>query len=110
MYVHNNVLYAAGQDKKLFKIDLSKFEVIHIQKNVHRKMFDCVGVYDDMLVTSSYPCSEIALWDMDTLEKRKDIQFPLSLSGDAFIEGDKLYISSRNINGIGLVYLNRGEL
>jgi hypothetical protein len=69
-------------------------------------MFDCVRLYDDMLVTVSYLCSEIILWDMNTLEKRKEIKTPLSLSGNAYIEGDKLYITSRNIYGIGIISLN----
>ncbi len=69
-------------------------------------MFDCVRLYDDMLVTVSYPCSEIILWNMNTLEKRKDIKTPLSFSGNAYIEGDKLYITSRNIYGIGIISLN----
>lgn len=106
LYVNGTILYAACQDKKLFKIDLSEFKILASQKNVHQKMFDCVGLYDDMLVTASYPCSEIALWDMNTLEKRKEIKTPLSLSGNAYIEGDKLYITSRNIYGIGIIYLS----
>ena len=69
-------------------------------------MFDCVRLYDDMLVTVSYLCSEIILWDMNTLKKRKEIKTPLSLSGNAYIEGDKLYITSRNIYGIGIISLN----
>ncbi len=105
LYVNGAVLYAACQDKKLFKIDLSEFKVLGSQKNVHKKMFDCVGLYDDMFVTVSYPCGEIALWDRNTLEKRKEIKMPLSLSGNAYIEGNKLYIASRNINGIGIVCL-----
>lgn len=106
LYVNGTVLYVACQDKKLFKIDLSKFEIIETQKNAHKKMFDCLGLYDDMLVTASYPCSEIALWDMNTLEKRKEIKTSLSLSGNAFIEENKLYIISRNIYGVGIIYLN----
>lgn len=106
LYVNGTILYAACQDKKLFKIDLPKFEIVELQKNVHKKMFDCVGLYNDMLVTVSYPCSEIILWDMNTLEKRREIKTPLSLSGSAYIEGDKLYITSRNINGIGVISLN----
>lgn len=70
-------------------------------------MFDCVGVYNNMLVTASYPCSEITLWDINTLEKRKEIKTPLSLSGNAYIEGDKLYITSRNIYGIGIINMKR---
>lgn len=104
--VNDTTLYAACQDKKLCKIDLPKFEIVELQKNVHKKMFDCVGLYDDMLVTVSYPCSEITLWDMNTLKKRKEIKTPLSLSGNAYIEEDKLYITSRNIYGIGIISLN----
>lgn len=106
LYVNGTILYAACQDKKLFKIDLSKFEIIEFQKNAHKKMYDCVGAFDDMLVTVSYPCGEIALWDMNTLEKRKEIKTPLSLSGNACVEENKLYITSRNIYGVGIIYLN----
>lgn len=106
LYTNGTILYAAGQDKKLFKISLPEFEILKVQKNVHKKMFDCVGLYDDMLMTVSYPCSEIALWDMDTLEKNNEIQIPLSLSGNAYIDGNKLYISSRNIYGIGMINLS----
>lgn len=106
LYVNGTTLYAACQDKKLFKIDLPKFEIVKLQKNVHEKMFDCVGLYDDMLVTVSYPCSEITLWDMNTLKKIKEIKTPLSLSGKAYIEGNKMYITSRNIYGIGIIHLN----
>lgn len=106
LYVNGTTLYAASQDKRLFKVDLLKFEIASCIKNVHKKMFDCVGLYDGRLVTISYPCSEIILWDMNTLEKREEIKTPLSLSGNAYIEGDKLYITSRNIYGIGIIYLN----
>lgn len=106
LYVDGTILYAACQDKKLFKIDPTNFELIGTAKNAHKKMFDCAGTYGDMLVTVSYPCGEIALWDKNTLEKRKEIKTPLSLSGNAYIEGNKLYITSRNINGVGLICLD----
>ena len=75
-------------------------------KNVHKKMFVCVGIYKDMLIPVSYPCSEIALWNKNTLEKIKVIQVPLKLSGRAYIENDFLYICSRNILGIDMIKLN----
>lgn len=106
LYLSDKTLYAACQNKKLFKIDLEEFEVTGLQKNAHNKMFDCVGIYEDMLLTVSYPCGEIALWDINTLEKRKEFKTALSLSGSAYIEENKLYITSRNIYGIGIIYLN----
>ncbi len=106
LYVNDKILYSACQDKKLFKIDMTKFEIIGTVKNVHKKMFDCVGVYDDMLITVSYPCGEIALWNTNTFEKRKEINIALSLSGNAYVEADKLYITSRGILGCDIIYLN----
>lgn len=106
LYVDGKILYAASQDKKLYKINLLDFEIVDVIRNVHDKMFDCAGVYDDMVVTVSYPCSIVALWNKDTLKKIGEIQIPLKLSGCTYIDGKILYISSRNISGIGLIYLN----
>ncbi|MDE7284291.1 MAG: hypothetical protein K2N85_12030, partial [Lachnospiraceae bacterium] len=86
LYIDGETLYAAGHDGKLFKISMRNFEIETLMKNVHKKMFDCAGICKDMLVTVSYPCSEIALWKKDTLEKIKVINTPLKLSGRTHIE------------------------
>ena len=106
LYIYGETLYAASHDGKLFKISMRNFEVDSLMKNAHKKMFKCVGIYKDMLTTVSYPCSEITLWNKNTLEKIKVIKVPLSLSGHAYIENDFLYISSRNILGIDRIKLN----
>lgn len=106
LYIDGKILYAASQDKKLYKINLFDFEIVDVIRNVHNKMFDCAGVYDDMVVTVSYPCSKVAFWNKDTLKKIGEIQVPLKLSGCTCIDGKILYISSRNISGIGLICLN----
>lgn len=77
-----SILYAAAQDKKLFQIDLAHFEILGIQKNIHPKMFDCAGIYQDLLVTVSHPGSEISFWNKHTLEKVKTLSVPLKLSGN----------------------------
>ena len=100
LWIDNQLLYAAGQDKKIYKINLSEFEIDGIKKNAHKKMFDCIGLYKNMLITVSHPSSEIILWDKETLEKGKEIKIPLRLSGCAHLENNHLYISSRNIPGI----------
>lgn len=99
-------LYAASHDGKLFKIDMQRFAVDAVTKNAHRKMFHCVGVYRDRLLTVSYPCSQLAWWDANTLEKVKMLEIPLQLSGRAEIKHDLLYISSRNMSGIGVIRLD----
>ncbi len=106
LYIDGGTLYAASHDGKLFKIGMKNFEVETSMMNVHKKMFVCAGIYENMLVTVSYPCSEIALWDKDTLEKIKVINTPLKLSGCTHIENDFMYISSRNILGIDRIKLN----
>jgi hypothetical protein len=104
--IENGILYAASQDKKIFKINLSNFEIDKIKRNAHKRMFDCIGLYEDMVITVSYPSCEIIFWDKDTLEKRNEINVPLKLSGHTYVENDCLYISSRNILGIDRITLN----
>ncbi len=106
LYIDGETLYAASHDGKLFKISMRNFEIETSMKNVHKKMFVCAAIYEDMLVTVSYPCSEIAFWNKDTLEKIRVINTPLKLSGCTHIENDFMYISSRNILGIDKVKLN----
>jgi len=103
LYLHGNIFYAASHDGKLFKVDGTNFEVNAMTKNAHKKMFHCVGIFQNQLITISYPCSEIAFWNQDTLEKLKVMEVPLRLSGRAAIEQDALYLSSRNMSGIGII-------
>lgn len=105
LFIDGGILYAAGQDGRLFKISIDGFAVLAEIRNTHRKMFRLAGIYGDKLVTVSHPCSEIAFWDKDTLEKLWVLQVPLKLSGRTYIEGDDLYISSRNILGIDIINL-----
>lgn len=104
--IGNGILYAASQDKKMFKINLSDFEIDNVKRNAHKRMFECIGLYEDMVITVSYPSCEIIFWDKVTLEKRKEINVPLKLSGRTYVENDYLYISSRNILGIDRINLN----
>lgn len=106
LYIDGETLYAASHDGRLFKISMSAFEIESSIKNVHKKMFHCAGLYQDMLVTVSYPCSEISIWNKNTLEKVKEIHTPLKLSGCTHIENNYMYISSRNILGIDRILLN----
>ena len=109
LHIAGGTLYAASHDGKLFKISMESFEAKVSAKNAHKKMFDCAGICGDMLVTVSYPCSEIALWNKDTLEKIKVIHTPLKLSGCTYIENNFMYISSRNILGINRIQLNPAD-
>lgn len=106
LYIDGEVLYVASHDGRLFKISMENFEIKTSIKNVHKKMFVCAGIYENMLVTVSYPCSEIAFWNKDTLEKIKVINVPLKLSGCTYIENNFMYISSRNILGIARIKLS----
>lgn len=104
--INGEILYAASHDGKFFKVNMKNFEIDTSMKNVHKKMFVCAGIYEDMLVTVSYPCSEIAIWNKHTLERIKVINTPLKLSGRTHIENDFMYISSRNILGIDRINLS----
>lgn len=105
LYIDGETLYAASHDGKLFKISMRDFAVETFVRNAHQKMFFCAGIYGDVLVTISYPCSEIAFWQKDTLERTGAIHIPLKLSGCAQIEDHFMYLSSRNIPGIDRIRL-----
>ena len=105
-YIDGEALYAASQDGKLFKINLTAFEIGAARKNAHKKMFDCIGVHEDTVITASYPCSEVSFWSKETLENQRTISVSLRLSGCAHIENDFLYIASHNILGIDRINLN----
>ena len=106
LYVDGETIYAASHDGKLFKIIKKSFEIESLTKNAHKKIFHCAGIYEDMLVTVSFPCSEITLWNKDTLERTREINTPLKLSGCTHIENDSMYICSRNILGIDRIKLS----
>lgn len=106
LYIEGETLYAASHDGKLFKVSMRSFEVESFMRNVHKKMFFCAGIYEDMLVTVSFPCSEAAFWNKDTLKKIRGMNIPLKLSGCTQIENNFLYISSRNILGIDRIKLD----
>lgn len=106
LYLDGETLFAAGHDGKLFKISMQSFEMEAFARNVHKKMFFCAGMYEDRMVTVSFPCSEIALWNKDSLEKITGMSIPLKLSGCTQIEDSFLYLSSRNISGIDRIDLS----
>ena len=93
-------IYAAGQDKTLYLVDIESGKCILKKRNAHKRMFDCVGIYNNYIITISYPCSEIRFWNKETLELESTINTPLTLSGRTVIENDTLHIASKNINGI----------
>lgn len=105
IFLDGDIAYTAGQDKKLCKIDLLEFKITTLKKPAHKKMFHCIGIYEDSILTVSHPCNEIAFWKKDTLDFLTTINMPLSLCGSTFIEDNLLYITSRNIQGIALVNL-----
>ena len=95
-----NYVYVACQDKTIYLVDITSGKCISKKRNAHKKMFDCVGIYKNYIITISYPCSEITFWNKDTLEMESIINIPLRLSGRTIIDNDTLHIASRNINGI----------
>lgn len=105
LYLDGDILYASSHDGQLLSIDPQAMQVRTCVKRAHKKMFHCAGIYGDMLATVSYPYSEIALWDHLSLERRELLEYPLRLSGTACIQGDRIYITSRNIPGIDIINL-----
>lgn len=105
LYRSGGTLYAAGQDKKLYVIDLNGFSLVRKTSNIHPMMFDIIGEKNDVLYTVSHPASEICGWDRRGA-KICSIPYRLRLSGSSCIFGDYILISSRNINGVDRIELS----
>lgn len=100
-----DLVYAACQNKSLYIVNYQQNILIRQVKNLHMKMFDIVGIDGDTIITISHPCSEIKVWTKDNFELIEKYILPLSLSGKTYLDNNKIYISSRNIKGLGIVHL-----
>lgn len=105
LYRSGGTLYAAGQDKMLYVIDLPTFSLVRKASNVHPMMFDIIGEKDGVLYTVSHPACEISGWDKRGA-KVCSIPYRLRLSGSSCIFGDTILVSSRNINGVDRIELS----
>jgi len=100
LIVNGDFLFTAGQDKAIHKISLKDRNVLIKKRSAHKRMFDCVGVYKNNLITICHPASEICFWNTETLELVEKIEISLQLAGRTLIDKDKLFVTSRSINGI----------
>lgn len=100
LLVTDTHLWTASQDKRLVQWDRQELESVQMVRNAHRKAFSIIGLWQDQLMTVSYPCGEITLWDQPTLERIRTIRIPGTLTGTARLDGDTVYLASRQIEGI----------
>lgn len=107
LYRSGGTLYAAGQDKKLYVIDLPSFSLVRKTSGIHPMMFDVVGEKDGVLYTVSHPACEICGWDKNGA-KVCSLPYRLRLSGSSCIFEDAILISSRNLNGVDRIELSDG--
>ncbi len=103
--ISGDILYASGQDKCLYSVDLRSFELIHKYHSLHKKMYDIIGVKDGRIYTVSHPSSEISSWNTEGA-KIGSLPYSLRLSGSSELDGDAILISSRSINGVDRLELS----
>lgn len=98
--VLDNMVVTASQDKSMAFWDRGTLEPVKVKKRTHKKAFRIVGVWKQNVMTVSFPCGEIKVWDMTTLDEKKTVPITGCLSGKTCIKGSNLYLSSRAIDGI----------
>jgi WD40 repeat protein len=94
------VLATASHDKSLALWDVQSLECLKVKKNLHKKAFSIIGTWRDYLLTVSFPCGEIKVWNAESLQEVQVIPVGRCLLGQVVIISDKLYLSSRVVNGI----------
>jgi hypothetical protein len=97
-------LLTPSQAKNLIIRDLSSIEAVATLRNVHKRMFHIAGCAGNKLYTVCHPYGELKIWDRTALELLDTLHFSPGISGHACIDGDRLYLSSRNV--AGLLYLD----
>lgn len=96
----DHVVATASQDKALASWDKRTLEPIAVKKNAHKKAFAIVGAWNGHILTVSFACGEIKVWDMRTLKEKTVLPIAPCLFGQTFLHRSHLYLSSRAIHGI----------
>jgi WD40 repeat protein len=99
----DHVIATASQDKSLALWDKHTLEPINVKKNAHKKAFGLVGAWNEYILSVSFACGEIKVWDCATLREKVVIPIAPCLSGQTCLHQAHLYLSSRAINGIDCV-------
>jgi len=100
------IIVTASQDKSLALWDKDTLEPINVRKNAHKKAFAIVGAWNGHVLTVSFACGEIKVWDRPTLREKTVIPIAPCLSGQTLLHRAHLYLSSRAINGIDYADIN----
>jgi hypothetical protein len=96
----------AALDKALALWNIDNLELIIKKRNVHQKMFDIGAYWDGKIITISFSCGEMKVWDETGLTEKKTIPMKSCLTGEACISGTDFFIISRAIKGIELAKLD----
>ena len=101
---YNGMLYTVSLDKTIKVINADLFEVVHIiPRALKGSMTRILGIYNDVLVIAEW--SEIALWDIKTLQPLKRFRFPTNdFNMGAILGGNTLFGSDHH--GIYSTILN----
>lgn len=104
--IRDDHLATASQDLALKLWNKTTLEPVAARRKAHRRAFAIAGFWKGYVVTVSYPCGEIKVWDLEDLEEKAVFPIASCLSGKAVIRTSNLYLSSRAINGIDRADLN----
>lgn len=97
--MNDSKIITAGKDK-LILWDKLTLEKLKERKKPHKFSFQIVGFFGSHFMTYALRDGVIRFWDTLTLSPFKDFPVPVSLTGEMMIIGNKIYYSSRNLNGI----------
>jgi len=106
LLVAGDRLFSASQDKSFAVRELPSLAAIAVRKAAHRKAFGLAGIWKSVLITTCFPCGEIRLWDLDTLEQMRTIRIAACNSGQLTIYQDWAILASRRINGLERVAMD----
>ncbi|MFD3158835.1 hypothetical protein ACFIJ5_18665 (plasmid) [Haloimpatiens sp. FM7330] len=87
-----DTFFTASQDLSMKALDINSFEVKLTAKKCHKKMFVIVGSYQNHIVTTSPPCRETKIWNMNDLSLCETLPFA---SWNMIIIGNFLFFNDK---------------
>ena len=107
MIDESNVI-TASQDKGLILWNKEDLNIKQVKKKAHEKMFDVIGTWNDSVLTACFTTGEVKFWSLQKLDLELSVRIPICYPGEATIDDDRIYLSSKSING--LLYANLNDL
>jgi hypothetical protein len=89
----NDTFFTASQDLSMKAVDINSLQLKLVAKKCHKKMFTIVGIYQNYIITTSPPCGETKIWNINDFFLCETLPFA---SWNMIIIGNSLFFEKKD--------------